>query len=226
MAPILFTPWITTTWPGLSRLWLRGQWTGLGMAAGFGVLFNLALTFQFMWIETVPSISLDIIWITVGLCWSIGVIDGFRIARKYSTQLEIRRQFNRDYTNQHTASEKVPDPSALLVKSEEHDISQSDGIPDNLFLDARNQYFKGNWFEAESIINQILAESPHDIESRLLLLTLMRHTNRIEEALIEITNIQKWDEAKQWEFEIKRELELLELKLTSESKNKASSVAA
>ena len=113
-----------------------------------------------------------------------------------------------------------------MVKSEEHDISQSDGIPDKLFLDARNQYFKGNWFEAESIINQILAESPHDIESRLLLLTLMRHTNHIEEALIEITNIQKWDEAKQWEFEIKRELELLELKLTSESKNKASSVAA
>jgi hypothetical protein len=54
----------------------------------------------------------------------------------------------------------------------------------------------------------------------------LRHTNRIEEALIQITDIQKWDEAKQWEFEIKRELELLELTLTTQSKSDSSSVAA
>jgi hypothetical protein len=54
----------------------------------------------------------------------------------------------------------------------------------------------------------------------------LRHTHRIEEALIQITDIQKWDEAKQWEFESKRELELLELKLTSQNKNDSSSVAA
>ena len=235
MVPIILTPWITTAWPGLSRLWLRGQWTGLGMAAGFGILFNLALTFQFMWIESVPSISLDVIWTCVGLCWSIGAIDGFRITRKHSTQLQIRRQFNRDYTDQHTESETVSDSSPLTVESDEHSLSHSGGhhqarkspdISDKLFLEARNQYFKGNWFESESIINQILGESPHDIEARLLLLTLLRHTNRIEEALLQITDIQKWDEAKQWEFEIKRELELLELKLTSQSKSDSSSVAA
>ena len=235
MAPIILTPWITTAWPGLSRLWLRGQWTGLGMAAGFGVLFNLALTVQFMWIATVPSISLNVIWACVGLCWSIGAIDGFRITRKHSTQLQIRRQFNRDYTDQHTALETVSDSPPVLVKSDELGLNQSAGhdeaskspdISDKLFLDARNQYFKGNWFESESIINQILAKSPHDIEARLLLLTLLRHTNRIEEALIQITDIQKWDEAKQWEFEIKRELELLELKLTSQNKSDSSSVAA
>jgi hypothetical protein len=235
MTPIIITPWITTAWPGLSRLWLRGQWTGLGMAAGFGVLFNLALTFQFMWIEIVPSISLDVIWTCVGLSWSIGVIDGFRVTRKHSTQLQKRRHFNRDYTNQHTVSETVSDSPPLLVKSDEYSSSQSDGpeagskspaISDKLFLNARNQYFKGNWFESESIINQILAESPHDIETRLLLLTLLRHTNRNEEALIQITDIQKWDEAKQWEFEIKRELELLELELTSQNESDSSAVAA
>ena len=235
MAPIILTPWITTAWPGLSRLWLRGQWTGLGLAAGFGVLFNLALTFQFMWIKTVPSISLDVIWTCVGLCWGIGAIDGFRITREHSIQLQKRHQFNRDYTDQHTAVETVSDSPPLLVKSDEHGLSPSDGhleaskspdISDKLFLDARNQYFKGNWFESESIINQILAESPHDIEARLLLLTLLRHTNRIEEALVQITDIQKWDDAKQWEFEIQRELELLELQLTSQNKSDSSSVAA
>jgi thioredoxin-like negative regulator of GroEL len=121
-----------------------------------------------------------------------------------------------------------------MVKSDKHGSSQStshdetnkSGISDKLFLAARNQYFKGNWFESESTINQILAESPHDIEARLLLLTLLRHTNRIEDALVQITDIQKWDEAKQWEFEIKRELELLELELTSQNKSDSSTVAA
>ncbi|MBT3890067.1 MAG: hypothetical protein HN617_12750 [Planctomycetaceae bacterium] len=234
MAPIIMTPWMTTTWPGLSRLWLRGQWTGLGMAAGFGVLFNLALTFQFMWIETVPSIGLNVIWTCVGLCWSIGAIDGFRVTRKHSIQLQTRRQFNRNYTDQHTVSETVSDSPLSMVKSDKHGSSQStshdetnkSGISDKLFLAARNQYFKGNWFESESTINQILAESPHDIEARLLLLTLLRHTNRIEDALVQITDIQKWDEAKQWEFEIKRELELLELELTSQNKSDSSTVAA
>ncbi|MBT5597945.1 MAG: hypothetical protein HOJ62_04905, partial [Planctomycetaceae bacterium] len=53
-----------------------------------------------------------------------------------------------------------------------------------------------------------------------------RHRNRIEDALVQITDIQKWDEAKQWEFEIKRELELLELELTSQNKSDSSTVAA
>ena len=179
--------------------------------------------------------SLDIIWTSVGLCWGIGAIDGFRVTRQHSTQLQKRRQFNRDYTDQHTAAKTVADSPPLLVKSDDHGLSQSNShheaskspdISDKLFLDARNQYFKGNWFESESIINQILAESPHDIETRLLLLTLLRHTNRIEDALVQITDIQKWDEAKQWEFEIKRELELLELELTSQNKSDSSTVAA
>ncbi|MDE0818432.1 MAG: hypothetical protein OSA92_12275 [Pirellulaceae bacterium] len=225
MTPIILNPWITAAWPGLSRLWLRGQWTGLALAAGFGVLFNLALTCQFMWIETVPSLSLDVIWSCVGLCWSIGAIDGFRIICKHATQLQIRRQFNRDYTN-HTASETVSNAPPLLDPSDEHEAVASPDISDELFLDARNQYFKGNWFESESIINQILTESPHDIEARLLLITLLRHTNRIEKSLIQITEIQKWDNVKQWDFEIKRELELLELKLTSQNKSDFSSVAA
>jgi hypothetical protein len=235
MAPIILTPWITTAWPGLSRLWLRGQWTGLGMAAGFGVLFNLALTVQFMWIATVPSISLDVIWTCVGLYWISGAIDGFRVTRNHAIQLRKRRQFNRDYTDQHTASVTVSDSPPLMVNSDERVSSQSDrhdeantspDISDELFLDARNQYLKGNWFESESIINQILAESPHDIETRLLLLTLLRHTNRIEEALVQITDIQKWDGVKQWEFEITKELELLELELTSPNKSDSAAVAA
>jgi len=54
----------------------------------------------------------------------------------------------------------------------------------------------------------------------------LRHTNRIEKSLVQITEIQKWDNVKQWDFEIKRELELLELKLTSQNKSDFSSVAA
>jgi thioredoxin-like negative regulator of GroEL len=120
----------------------------------------------------------------------------------------------------------VSDAPRVLDPADEHEAVESPDISDKLFLDARNQYFKGNWFESEAIINQILTESPHDIEARLLLITLLRHTNRIEKALVQITDIQKWDNVKQWDFEIKRELELLESKLTSQNKNDSSSVAA
>lgn len=39
----------TLLWPGLARLWLRGQWQGLVIAVGFGVALNTLLVTTFLW---------------------------------------------------------------------------------------------------------------------------------------------------------------------------------
>jgi hypothetical protein len=38
---------VTSLWPGLAALWLRGRWTGLATAAGFAVVLNSALVATF-----------------------------------------------------------------------------------------------------------------------------------------------------------------------------------
>jgi hypothetical protein len=43
--------WIICLWPGLSRLWLLGQWQGLVLAVGFAALLNLTLIITFVWPE-------------------------------------------------------------------------------------------------------------------------------------------------------------------------------
>ena len=51
---------------------------------------------------------------------------------------------------------------------------------DELFCRAQEEYVKGRWFEAESLLLRLLADDPADVEGRLLLATLYRHTRRGE----------------------------------------------
>ena len=81
---------------------------------------------------------------------------------------------------------------------------------DDLFIQARNQYLKGHWITCETLIERALEEYPGDLETRLLRISLLRVTKRYEEALVDITQFQNWDEAEQWSFEISREVELLQ----------------
>ena len=83
-------------------------------------------------------------------------------------------------------------------------------LTDDLFIKARNQYLKGNWLQCEILLESALEDYPGDLESRLLLISLLRVTKRYEEALVEITQFQKWDGAEKWSFEISREVGLLD----------------
>ena len=86
----------------------------------------------------------------------------------------------------------------------------SQTLTDDLFINARNQYLKGNWLKCEILLDSALEEFPGDLESRLLLISLLRLTKRYEDALVEITQFQKWDGAEKWDFEMTREVELLD----------------
>ena len=77
------------------------------------------------------------------------------------------------------------------------------------FEEALAEYLKGNWFEAERKLNVLLCRDEHDIEARLLMATLLRHTKRFDEATTQLNILAALDGAHRWALEIHREGELL-----------------
>ena len=76
----------------------------------------------------------------------------------------------------------------------------------NFFADAQTQYLRGNWFETECVLNEILKRNPRDPEALLMLGTLFRHTNRFEESRKILQKLKNFDEARKWFVEIENEL--------------------
>ncbi len=93
------------------------------------------------------------------------------------------------------SSEKVADPER----------------PDTLFIQAQREYLRGHWEEAESLLRRRIANAPRDVETRLLLVTLYRHTRRLDQARVQLSEMQRYDEALEWDFEVDRERQLIEL---------------
>ncbi len=85
---------------------------------------------------------------------------------------------------------------------------QEDGA--GLFAEAIAEYLKGNWFETERRLRHLLKRNPRDVDARLLLATLLRHTGRLEEAACQLDALQRWDDAVKWDLEIHRERQLLQ----------------
>ena len=77
------------------------------------------------------------------------------------------------------------------------------------FEEAQAEYLKGNWFEAERKLNILLRHDEHDIEARLLMATLMRHTRRFDDATHQLNLLVRMDGAHRWALEIHGEGELL-----------------
>jgi thioredoxin-like negative regulator of GroEL len=78
-----------------------------------------------------------------------------------------------------------------------------------LFEEAQQDYLKGNWFEAERKLNLLMRRDEHDLEARLLLATLLRHTKRFDDATHQLNLLVRLDGAHRWAAEIHREGELL-----------------
>jgi thioredoxin-like negative regulator of GroEL len=76
---------------------------------------------------------------------------------------------------------------------------------DDLFQQAQTEYLRGHWFEAESLLQQILSANQHDLDARLMLATLYRHTRRNDEAKQQLRHLQRFDGADHWQLEVARE---------------------
>jgi len=64
-------------WPGLPRLWLRGEFRGLAWAVGFSLALNLALIHTFLWPEWLPLASPLLLWPPLFLWWCWAAWRGF-----------------------------------------------------------------------------------------------------------------------------------------------------
>ncbi len=79
-----------------------------------------------------------------------------------------------------------------------------------LFLKAQSEYLQGHWFEAENALNQLLRQSRRDIDARLMLATMYRHTRRYEAATAELGLIEQIEGAEKWQSEIASERRLVQ----------------
>jgi hypothetical protein len=77
------------------------------------------------------------------------------------------------------------------------------------FPSALDYYLKGNWFEAERVLGGLLRQNTRDVEARLMLATLLRHTGRRDEAAVQLDLLGQLDGTERWQWEICRERELL-----------------
>ena len=100
-------------------------------------------------------------------------------------------------------------PDLMAVPTSEKVASELDS--DTLFIQAQSEYLKGHWEEASGLLARQIRRNPRDVESRLLLATLFRHTRNFEKAKVELADALKFDEAIEWRMEIDRELELLDV---------------
>jgi hypothetical protein len=65
-------------WPGLPRLWLRGDGWGLLSAVLFAGALNLTLIHTFLWTQWAPLPSPLWLWPILLLAWSFGCWSGWR----------------------------------------------------------------------------------------------------------------------------------------------------
>lgn len=72
------SPVVMCCWPGLPRLWLRGDWLALGIALAFGVALNLLLASTVVRPDWLPEIVPVVGWFALGGGWLACVVRAHR----------------------------------------------------------------------------------------------------------------------------------------------------
>lgn len=84
------------------------------------------------------------------------------------------------------------------------------------FTTAQREYLRGNWFDAEALLLEIVHQQPRDAEAALLLVGVLRHTRRWQPALRRLNQLELLDTALPWRFEIDQEKKLIEQAMARE----------
>jgi hypothetical protein len=77
------------------------------------------------------------------------------------------------------------------------------------FTQALDLYLKGDYFQAECLLVEMLGRNERDLEARLALATLYRHNRRYDEATKQLDILVRYGGAEKWELEIEREQVLI-----------------
>ncbi len=176
-------PWPAYLWPGLPQLARDGNWAALAVAIAAAAVLNGVLLGTWFWTDMLPPAMHIICWVFLGVTWSFSAGYGAWTDRR-GTGRGTR------YSGSGSAA-----------------TSEEPG--GKIFEEALEDYLKGNWFEAERKLNILLRRDEHDLEARLLMATLLRHTKRFDEATHQLNLLVRLDGAHGWALEIHREGELL-----------------
>lgn len=79
----------------------------------------------------------------------------------------------------------------------------------DLFANAQVDYLRGNWFDAEATLLSIVQKKPSDVAANLLLVGVLRRTQRWQAAKKKLEQVSLYDSAAGWFFEIQREKALI-----------------
>jgi hypothetical protein len=80
---------------------------------------------------------------------------------------------------------------------------------DALFREAQTEYLRGNWYQAEALLERVLADDVSDVDARLMLASLYRRVGRTAESREQLRVLGRAGSSQKWEREIQRELEYL-----------------
>ncbi len=163
--------YIICLWPGLPRLWIRGDWVALAVAVAFAAALNLALVASFIWPNLLPDSLTLAGWIVLGTIWLGSVVQA------------------------HRSLPHLREPPQVNDRG--------------LFIQAQNEYLKGHWFEAETLLRRLLRQCSRDVDARLMLATLYRRTKRYDEAIKQLDRMVGLVEGAKWRSEIAQERDTL-----------------
>lgn len=184
-------PWAAYLWPGLAHLWIKGSVAGLVLAIGFTFLANVLLLSVVVWPE----------WLTPRLQLSCGAtVVVLWLAALIETRGELRRlALEKESKELNDADPDDPQPVAPAV----------DRKPDAQLCLAQRQYLAADWVAAERTLRGLLRNDSDDVEANLLLVGVYRRMGRTADALRRLRRLHTRDAAARWEFEIQREVNLL-----------------
>jgi hypothetical protein len=77
------------------------------------------------------------------------------------------------------------------------------------FSNALDYYLKGDYYQTEQALDKLLQKNDRDVDARLMLATLMRHTGRLDEAHQQIEILTRFEGSQKWQMEIEEERGLL-----------------
>ena len=163
-------------WPGLAHLWLRGSYPALIGAIGFSLVLNLALVATFLWPALLGEFFPVIAWPIIFLVWLISCWTSLSVVQQLSGPPKMSSEQERN----DFSAEK----SGIINYDSQSDLDEAPSH--TLFNRAQREYLKGHWIDAETLLKERLDQAERDIEARLLLATLFRHTGKLDLASFQL----------------------------------------
>ncbi len=80
---------------------------------------------------------------------------------------------------------------------------------ENGFSEALDHYLKGDYYQAEHVLEGLLRQNLRDVDARLMLATLLRHTGRLDDAMRQLDTLVRLEGADKWQWEIEQERDWL-----------------